>query len=188
MNRIETAKILSVIRVLFPQSKQPAPADEATQLELWTDLLSDLDYAAVNQAVRAHATSEGGNWAPSIAQIRTAATNLRLGSVRAGGDAWRDFLDEVGRVGSYRTPAFKDPVVDRVVRALGWKELCLSENQVADRARFIELYDRLAVDRRQLEQSPQLQAAADQRGLNAAQQAVRDVALILTRNREPAGE
>jgi hypothetical protein len=53
-------------------------------------------------------------------------------------------LAAVRKFGVYRQPSFCDPVVARAVQSLGWEEICNSENQAADRARFIELYDRLS--------------------------------------------
>lgn len=176
MNKQETAKILAVIDALF-KTGSSQPADVALQVDLWTELLGDLEYRVVDLAIRSMAHTN--TWAPSIAEIRAFVVELERGPVRAGGDAWRDFLDAVSRYGSYRIPVFSDPVVAKVVHALGWKELCLSENQVADRARFIELYDRLACDERRVQQSPLLAAAREQRALTEAQKTVEQVARIL---------
>ena len=41
-----------------------------------------------------------------------------------------------------------DPVLAATVKAFGWSALCRGDNPSADRARFIELYDQLAKDRR----------------------------------------
>lgn len=177
MNKQETAKILAVIDVLF-KSARTQPVDVALQIEVWTEMLGDLEYRSVDLAIRSMAGTS--TWAPSIAEIREAVLELEEGPVRAGGEGWRDFLDAVGRYGSYRVPVFSDPVVSRVVQSLGWKELCLSENQVADRARFIELYDKLACDERRLKQSPLLAAAKEQRALTEAQKTVEQVARILS--------
>ena len=42
---------------------------------------------------------------------------------------------------------FTDPVTAQCVASLRWRELCDSENQAADRARFVELYDKLAAQK-----------------------------------------
>lgn len=46
---------------------------------------------------------------------------------------------------------FPDPLVGKLVRAFGWRDLCLSENAVADRARFIPAYEQ--EQRREREQA-----------------------------------
>lgn len=177
MNKQETAKILAVIDVMFKAPARSVPVDTALQLDVWTEMLGDLEYRSVDLAVRSMAGTN--TWAPSIAEIREAVLELEQGPVRQGAEGWRDFLEAVSRYGSYRVPVFSDPVVARVVASLGWKELCLSENQVADRARFIDLYDRLACDERRLQQSPVLAAAKQQRALTEAQKTLEQVARIL---------
>lgn len=57
------------------------------------------------------------------------------------GEAWQVVLKEVSRIGSYGTPVFEDKLIERSVNALGWKNICLSENQIADRAHFMKIYD-----------------------------------------------
>lgn len=108
----------------------------------WTMLLEDIEYAeGVAALKRWLATS---HWLPAPAQIRAIVAEAKHGRRRPGGDAWGDVLSEVGRTGRYRSPRFADPIVARAVDALGWVQICDSENVIADRARFVELYDRLA--------------------------------------------
>ena len=38
-------------------------------------------------------------------------------------------------------PEFSSPVIAKVVRSLGWNELCSSENEIADRARFLQAFE-----------------------------------------------
>lgn len=127
--------------------------------------LVDLDYDRANAAVeRSIATSR---YLPRIAEIREAALEVAGQSKRPGGDAWGDVLREIGRTGQYRLPVFDDPRVQRAVDALGWRNLCLSENAQADRARFVDLYDRLSEANhrdelvRGLPSSPEAQALAE---------------------------
>ena len=41
-------------------------------------------------------------------------------------------------------PKFRDAVTEHCVGLMGWRYLCKSSNDVADRARFCELYDAVA--------------------------------------------
>lgn len=117
----------------------------ATQ-KVYRDLLVDLDVTAARAAVeRLAATSK---WLPRVAEIREAALAATLGPVRTGAEAWGDVQRAFQRASADWTPTFADPVVGRVVRALGWRDLCLSENTVADRARFIEAYEQIAASER----------------------------------------
>lgn len=117
----------------------------ATQ-KVYRDLLVDLDAGAARAAVERLAASS--KWLPRVAEIREAAFAILRGPVRTGAEAWGDVQRGFQRWGATSVPAFSDPVVARVVRALGWRDLCLSENTVADRARFIEAYEQIAATSR----------------------------------------
>lgn len=158
MTKLEVAKLVGVLMAAYPSSK----ANPQTS-EVYESMLADLDYAKANVAVRRLLGS--AKWMPTIAEIREAVLHADRGPIRAGGDAWGDVLEAVHRTGSYRTPTFADPLVASAVVSLGWSEICGSENQVADRARFIELYDRLTTTSRR-----ELQMPADVRRLPAARE------------------
>lgn len=152
MTQLEAAKVVAVLMAAFPNNK----ATSATA-KIYEQLLVDLDASVATAAVeRLLATA---TFMPAIAEIRAACADLACGEKRAGGDAWGDVLDAVGRFGRYRTPAFTDPAVSRAVAALGWVEICDSTNHVADRARFIELYNHLATSERRELIAGQLPAA-----------------------------
>lgn len=116
--------------------------DQANMVKAWALLLADLDASDVKAALLRFLGSS--KWLPSPAELRGIVAESKHGRRRPGADAWGDVLRAVSQFGSYRSPTFADPLVARAVDALGWRELCLSENAVSDRARFVELYDRLA--------------------------------------------
>jgi len=164
MTKPEVAKLLAVIMAAFPFSK----LSDASSV-IYERMLADLDYPAANAAVeRLLATAR---MPPTIAEIRDATLTMQTGEVRPGGDAWGEVLAAIGRFGRGRVPGtdfrFKDPVTARCVTALGWRELCDSEMVTADRARFIELYDRLAAMVRRSQLSDHLPAAQRFRALQA---------------------
>jgi hypothetical protein len=164
VNRQEAGKVVAVIVAACPaQSSKLDASRVAAMVDTFAALLDDLSYEQVNAAVRVLLQTR--TWMPSVADIRQTVLEFERGPVRAGGQGWGDFLAAVGRYGAYRSPQFDDPLVARVVAALGWKELCLSENQVADRARFVELYDKLAAQGQREGQSPMLAAAREAREL-----------------------
>lgn len=136
MTRLEVAKLVGVLMAAFPSGQS---TDRTSQI--YEEMLVDLDFSSANAVVRRLIAT--CKFMPSIAEIREAALEVTSGQVRPGGDAWGDVLAAVRRFGYYRRPVFDDPVVARVVQSLGWEEICASENQAADRARFIETYDKL---------------------------------------------
>jgi hypothetical protein len=84
---------------------------------------------------------------PSPAELREIASSGGK-SQRSGMDAWGDVIRAVGRVGRYREPRFADPAVTRAVAAIGWREICDSENHEATRAHFARAYDSVAAESR----------------------------------------
>lgn len=165
MTDLQAKKLVAALAAAFPTNKL---TDDS--MAVYARLLIDLDYDAANaSAARLIATSK---FPPTVAEIREATLAMQHGEVRAGGEAWGDVLRAISRYGRYRTPGrefqFADPVVGECVAALKWRELCDSESQEADRARFIQLYDRLAAQRRRTELSEGLPAVQRYRELQEA--------------------
>lgn len=147
MNAKEAEEAVAIALAACPAHAAKLDANAAKNMvTAWMMMLEDLPGAEVAAALKRHiATSK---WLPSVAELRELVAEAKYGDRRPGGDAWGDVLRAIATVGAYRSPAFADPVVARCVHALGWRELCLSENQAADRARFVELYDKLAATER----------------------------------------
>ena len=143
MTETEAAQAVAIALAACPQhAARLDRAAVADMVKAWTMLLEDVSAAEVAAALKRYlATSK---WLPAASEIRTIVAESRHGRRRPGADAWGDVLKAVGRYGMNRSPAFDDPLVAHCVARLGWRELCLSENATADRARFIELYDQQA--------------------------------------------
>jgi len=119
-----------------------------TYVRMLRDIPIDILAVAIEQC-----TSEC-KWFPSVAEIRDKAMTLtRTESVPAF-EAWAKVVAEIGRIGLTETamidgvltdvgPEFADPIIAKAVDCIGWKALCNSENQIADRAHFAKVYDQL---------------------------------------------
>jgi hypothetical protein len=80
---------------------------------------------------------------PTVADLRTIALE-QMGSAKcqlSGMDAWREVEDQIRMVGHAGTPTFQNQVVERLVHAMGWQNLCRSENHISDRAHFLRAYE-----------------------------------------------
>jgi hypothetical protein len=181
----DAIEAVKLILASYPSQRQRMSAKDihgmyAAYAAGLTDLPFDIVRLGITKLVK---TSK---WMPTIAEIRGAAVTARDGRAREGAEGWSDALAAVGRYGVNRTPGkdfeFVDKLVDRVVHAIGWRELCLSEFQIADRARFIELYEQLAehdaIDR----VSGMLPSSAPSRALPGGTRAIQEPERIL----EPA--
>lgn len=177
MTELQGKKLVASLIAAYPTTKI---TDESAAV--YVRMLLDLDYEAANAAIaRLVAVSK---FPPAIVEIRESTLALQVGEQRPGGDAWGEVLKAIGRYGYTRTPGvdfqFSDPVIGECVAALKWRELCDSENQEADRARFIELYDKLAGQHRRKQLSEGLPAMQRFRALQAASEQKR-----LSRSGEP---
>lgn len=141
MKAIEAAKLVAMLAAAYRDTKITTETSR-----VYETCLADLDFPAAQAAVlRLINTSK---WLPTVAEIRAAAVDIQRGPVRVGGEAWGDVLAEIRRTGYIGVPSFNDPLVAECVRLMTWRGLCLGENEAADRARFIELYDSLAARQR----------------------------------------
>lgn len=168
MKQSEAAKLVAVLLVAFPaQGGRLNEAQQTTMAEVFADMLGDLSYEQCNAAVRVLIQTR--QFLPTVSEIRSTALDLDRGPSRPGGEAWGSVQRAIHEQGVYRRPGvdfvFHDSITARCVAAMGWTELCNSENATADRARFIELYDKLAAETRRELQAPQLAAARERREL-----------------------
>jgi len=164
MNRQETAKLIAVMLASCPT--QAAKLDEKRQLAMldaYTSLLDDLPYEHGNAALRVLLQTR--TWIPSVAEIRITAHELARGSVLPGGEAWGAVVKAIGKHGMYKQPGadftFADSTTARVVAAMDWRMLCMSTTPTADRARFVELYDKLAAQSQRESVAPLLTIARE---------------------------
>lgn len=138
MTRSEAKKLLAMLALAFDNETKPVVA------ELYVEGMLDLDVEPAARGVKRIIGTE--RFFPRLAQIREATFNEdRDGGNDSmeGAEAWSVVCKAISRVGMYRTPTFDDQIIAHCVECFGWQELCLSENAVADRARFIELYNQI---------------------------------------------
>jgi hypothetical protein len=101
---------------------------------------------------------------PTVAEIMEryrATIHVAHGVGITAADGWQEVTRAFWQVGYTGTPIFS-PITARVVASLGWRELCQSENQMADRAHFMRMYDQI-VERNEREQRllPQTKALTE---------------------------
>jgi hypothetical protein len=136
VTKVEAAQLMAMLVAQWPQSTVSSKTSQ-----LYEAHLLDLDFQAAQVAVSRIAKTT--RWLPTVAEIREVTCDVIHGPKRLGGEAWGDVLAEIRRVGAYDVPKFKDPATAECVRLLDWRGLCLGTNEVADRARFVELYEGL---------------------------------------------
>lgn len=117
-------------------------AELATLLDIWKQLLTDIGGDVLKASALQHISES--KWFPSVAELREISVRILCPRRQGAVEAWGEVVRQFHIAGYYGTPEFTDPVTAEVVAQLGWRELCQSENQAADRARFIEGWNALA--------------------------------------------
>lgn len=138
MSRSEIVALVTLATAAYPsaQSRDPEPVVNA-----WRLMLPDIPFAVGKAAVIRVCRSS--QFFPSIAQIVEAANGLDPGRehLPTAAEAWEEVSRLIRDVGPYRVPTYSCDTVRRAARAIGWRQLCESENPEADRAHFLRLYE-----------------------------------------------
>lgn len=153
----EISYLISYSLVLWPN--QPV-VDRKEQIVAWRGLLTDVNAAAAQAAVDAYAAA-GNVFAPPPGVIRQHAILLTNDTGAPSPDeAWEEINTKIQTVGyqsttldychlgracqgrecDHHTVTFSHPAITAIVEAMGWRELCLSSEQMADRAHFLRMY------------------------------------------------
>lgn len=129
--------ILKQLFAAFPNT-QISEGTVAVYLRLLSDIPPEALQVAVDQAI---ATCR---FLPTVAELRDTLLGLSTIGQLSWGEAWENVQSEMRRVGSYGVPHFSSDLTASVVRSMGWKTLCASENPQTDRAQFRDMYTALA--------------------------------------------
>jgi len=141
-NLQDIASILAVIAVAYPNF---AVTEKTT--EVYHQILSDIPTDEL-KAATLHCISESGRkFAPSVGELRGAVSELRgfSNNMPSSFEAWQEVGKQISiNGGDFGKPVWSHPVVQKTVEAMGWRNLRMSEDQTADRARFIQCYEQFA--------------------------------------------
>ena len=117
---------------------------DADAFNIWFALLGDLDYAVLNAAIQKYMLTK--KFPPTIADLRELATTIAAGDIPDWGEGWEKVLKAIRFYGYMReTEALQtmDELTQTCVKRLGWRNLCMSENNDHDRANFRMIYEQL---------------------------------------------
>lgn len=110
-------------------------------MDVWFALLHDLDYQILSKALQKHMLTN--KFKPTVAELREIYADLICPAISDWSEGWEQVSKAIGHYGMYRTEEAMesfDEVTRKAVKRLGFQNICLSENIVADRARFAEIY------------------------------------------------
>lgn len=145
MDKKEFGVFASALRTYYPK-EQILPNKEA--MELWYQELKDIPMDIATTAMRKWVSTN--KWSPSIAEIREMTTVIVNGEPRTWQDGWDAVMTAIRKHGYYNPKEAMeylesvDPIAADCVLKMGFRNLCLSDNAVADRAAFRTCYEVMA--------------------------------------------
>ena len=130
-------KAIGVLQRAFPGQAMPADT-----VMLYAEMLSDLPVEAVKAAIGSLIRQRQYPTLPTIGEIRREVAALALGAPSPA-EAAEEVREQMGSVGYYGTPRFSHPLIGRAVSAMGWRNLCMSEEPFRSMAEFRRIYEGL---------------------------------------------
>ena len=141
MTKGEMARLLAVLAAAFPRFEV-----DDLKMQVWYEMLGDLDYTVANMAIKKLIMQN--TFAPAIAEVRKAATELLNPRQVTGSEAWGEVTMAIRTYGYYREAealASMSPTTARVVRHMGWQDICMSEEPTGVlRGQFLRMYGQVA--------------------------------------------
>jgi hypothetical protein len=125
--------------------------------------LQDLELDELQAAVAWLISNHESNFLPSIATIRKAAKLSGAAQLPTSTEVLAEVKQEIRRVGHAQSPQFSHPAIDKAVRAIGWREICMSTKPGIVMAQLRKAYEtyasRYAQEQRQLPQDGRVMRA-----------------------------
>lgn len=153
MTKKEFALLAMAIKTYYPKEGL-LPNEQA--MELWYKQLQDIEYNVAEMALNKWVATN--KWSPSIADIREMAAVVTGGDIQDWGEGWEKVLNAIRSFGFYRQAEAMqslDELTRTCVERIGFVNLCMSDNIVAERANFRMIYEQLANRKKQDAQLPE---------------------------------
>lgn len=138
MTERQFAEFAAVMKSAYPKDNL---FEIGKAMEVWYRMLKDIDGKVAMAALEKWIATE--KWPPRIADIREYSTDIVTGRSADWSVQWEYVLKLIGKYGYWRPNeayAEMDEATRQTVKRIGYGNLCKSENMVADRAMFRDVY------------------------------------------------
>lgn len=140
MTKQEMLKVMALIKAVY--SKFGEGMDVEYMAGIWYELLSDLKYQDVQRALKRWMATE--KWAPTIADIRSMVLEVNRNVVSDWTEGWSQVTRAISKYGYPNESgalASMDDITRECVKAIGWKNICDSEEIGVERGHFRAMYE-----------------------------------------------
>lgn len=142
LDKKDFVKAIEYLIAIYPEMEKQF--NSQTTQGVWYDLLKDIDGKTLLLAIKTYASTE--KFAPKPSQIREIVI-ITTKETRDWTEGWDLVLRSVGRFGTYKESEAldwirkQDETAAESIRRLGYKNLCLADDQMAVRANFRQAYN-----------------------------------------------
>lgn len=130
------------IRPVLKQLFEAYPNNKASEgtVAMYYRLLQDIPPDDLQMAVDQCIASS--RFLPTIAELRETWHSLtRTLGQQSAAEAWADVEQQIRETGYIGSPQFDNPTTAAVVKSMGWRNICASEQPYVERAQFMRMYD-----------------------------------------------
>lgn len=112
---------------------------------MWHSAFKDEDFLTVFKCTQKHIMQK--TFPPTIAELREEVVKVtNKGALMSPEEAWEIVIKAIKRYGYYQQSeafaTFSEPI-RRAVKAIGWQDICRSENIGIERANFFKMFNAL---------------------------------------------
>jgi hypothetical protein len=139
VNRKEAVQLIGIATANFPNMQE---RDMGPTAALWHQILEDIPYPVAEAAL--FKVLSTARYFPTVAEILEAALYVTQPLLPTAPEAWAMVMQAVNKHGMYRQQQTMDMLPDfvqQVVKTMGLRQICLSEEPDIVRAQFIKSYD-----------------------------------------------
>lgn len=139
MEREEFKLLVKGMKAVYAQ---PTFIPDQDAFNMWFALIGDLQYDVCAVAIKKYMLTN--KFPPTVAEIRELAAGIVNGDPLTWGESWERALNAVKRFGSYNKQAALDSLdslTRKCVESIGYKELCMSENIMVERAHYQKIFE-----------------------------------------------
>ncbi|ADQ06489.1 conserved hypothetical protein [Caldicellulosiruptor hydrothermalis 108] len=141
MTKAECIKFLAIVNMAYPNWQ----VNELT-VGLWAEMLEDIDFKIAQIALKKHIAENP--YPPTIADIRKAVAEITTPKENklTAAEAWGEVMAAVRQFGYYREAealASMSERTRRVVKYIGWQNICTCEEIDVLRGQFRAMYEQL---------------------------------------------
>lgn len=153
MTKEEFGFLAAVIKTSYP-AENIMPNKQA--MAIWYEQLKDIPYKIAERELYNWISKE--KWSPKICDIRQACALKLNGNIKSWGEAWEEVVNLIRKYGSYSIEeAYEDmdELTRKVVKQVGYFDICMSENVSVERANFRNIYEQEIEKKKKDLQSPE---------------------------------